>query len=88
MDQVSEHFKRVAENSSIAPPGPTTSAYTEAKAPADSISVGASKNFNQCLLELAHPILISRKIHSPVVPSISEGCEHPSANQAHRGSYE
>ena len=54
VEQVSEHFQKVAANSSIVPPGPTTPAYSEAEAPTASISVGASESFSQCFLQLMY----------------------------------
>ena len=55
VEQVSEHLQRVAGNSSIIPPGPTTPAYSETGASAASVSVGASESPSQCLLQLMVP---------------------------------
>ena len=62
VERVSEHFQRVAGNSSIVPPGPTTPAYYEAEAPTVSAPVGSSDNSCQCLHQLMYtrPNLISQ----------------------------
>ena len=98
-EQVSEHFQRVAENSSIVPPGPTTSAYSDAEDlaaylevedPTASVSVGASEKFSQCLLQLTRqrPNLISHEIHSPIIPPIPKERKLHLVNRARRGPYE
>ena len=90
VDQVSEHFKRVAANSSIVPPGPTTPAYSEAEVPTPPASVGHPINFCQCLSRLTHlkPNLILHKIHSLIIPPFSNEREHSSANRAYHEPYE
>lgn len=91
VEQVSEHFQRVARDSSIIPPGPTTSAYYEAEASTGLGSAGGLGNlsFSQYLLRPTHPgpNLTSYKIQSPIIHPIPKG-QHPSASQAYRGSSE
>ena len=89
VEQVSEHFQRVAENSSIVPPGPTTSAYYEAEASTGPAGDPGNLSFSQYLLQPTHPRpnLTSPKTQSPIIHPIPRG-RHPQASQAYCGSYE
>ena len=89
VERVSEHFQKVAGNSLIVPPGPTTPVYSEAETSTASVSGGVSEHYSQCLFQLMYPRpnLISHKIHSPIIP-ISKGRKHRPASEAYRGYYQ
>lgn len=68
VEEISEHFQRVAKKSSIILPGPTTSVY-EAEAPTASEPDTDSRHFSQFLLQLTpnRPNLTSHNVHSSII---------------------